>query len=137
MDRLDAFDVEDIAGRRSRELVGAVRRADRDGERVDAGFGDEVGGLFGIGQQLRMIEHAFGAGAVFLAGGSGFERTEATELAFDRDADRVRHVDDAARDHHVVFVLAGVFMSSFSEPSIITLVKPERIDAWQTAGLAP
>jgi len=28
-------------------------------------------------------------------------------------------------------------MSSSSEPSIITLVKPERIAAWHTAGLAP
>ena len=61
MDRLDAFDVEDIAGRRPRELVRAVRRADRDRERIDAGFRDEIGGLIGIGQQLRMIEHAFGA----------------------------------------------------------------------------
>ncbi|MNE98942.1 hypothetical protein D3C80_1975440 [compost metagenome] len=28
-------------------------------------------------------------------------------------------------------------MSSRSEPSIITLVKPERIEAWQIAGLEP
>ena len=28
-------------------------------------------------------------------------------------------------------------MSSCSEPSIITLVKPERMDRWHTAGLAP
>jgi len=28
-------------------------------------------------------------------------------------------------------------MSSFSEPSIITLVNPERIERWQTEGLAP
>jgi hypothetical protein len=28
-------------------------------------------------------------------------------------------------------------MSSPSEPSIITLVNPERIEAWHTAGLAP
>ena len=104
MDRLDAFDVEDIAGRRPRELVRAVRRADRDRERIDAGFRDEIRGLLGIGQQLRMIEHAFGAGTVFLARRAGFERAEATELAFDRHADRVRHVDDAARDRHVVFV---------------------------------
>jgi hypothetical protein len=32
---------------------------------------------------------------------------------------------------------AGVFMSPCREPSIITLVKPERIEAWHTAGLAP
>jgi hypothetical protein len=30
-----------------------------------------------------------------------------------------------------------VLPSAFSEPSIITLVKPERIDAVHTAGLAP
>ena len=28
-------------------------------------------------------------------------------------------------------------MSSMSEPSIITLVKPERIERWHTTGLAP
>jgi hypothetical protein len=31
----------------------------------------------------------------------------------------------------------GVFMSSRSEPSIMTLVKPERIEAWHTAGPEP
>ena len=67
-------------------------------------FATKSAAWLGIGQELRMIEHAFGARAVFLAGRAGFERAEAPELAFDADADRVRHVDDAARDHHVVFV---------------------------------
>jgi hypothetical protein len=52
VDLLDALDGEDVAGRRTGELVGAVGGADGDGERVDAGLLDEVGGLFRVGQQL-------------------------------------------------------------------------------------
>jgi hypothetical protein len=33
--------------------------------------------------------------------------------------------------------MAGVFISSISDPSIITLVKPERMARRHTAGLAP
>jgi Bifunctional DNA primase/polymerase, N-terminal len=38
---------------------------------------------------------------------------------------------------HHVYYKHNIFMSSSSEPSIITLVNPDRIDAWHTAGLAP
>jgi hypothetical protein len=52
VDLLDALDGQDVAGGRAGELVGAVRGADGDGQGVDAGLLDEVGGLFRIGQQL-------------------------------------------------------------------------------------
>ena len=121
-----------------RELVRAVRGADGDRERVDLGLLDEIGGLLGIGQQLSRVELALGADAVLLAGLPGLERAEAAELALDRHADRVRHLDDLARDLDVVLVARPASSRPpCSEPSIITLVKPERIDCWQTAGLAP
>ena len=48
------------------ELVRAVAGADGDGQRVDARLGDEPLGFVGIGEQLIVREHAFGAVAVFL-----------------------------------------------------------------------
>ena len=58
----------------------------------------------GIGEQLLAGELALGADAVLLAGLAGLERAEAAELALDRDADRVRHLDHLARDLDVVVV---------------------------------
>ena len=46
----------------------------------------------GVGQQLAVIQRAFSAVAVFFTGHTGFERPEATQLAFNRHADRVRHL---------------------------------------------
>src|SRR3569833_1809990 len=68
VDLLDTADGEDVAGGRTRELVSAVRGTDGDGEGVDLGLLDKVGGLFRIGQQLAVIQGAFGADAVFFAG---------------------------------------------------------------------
>jgi hypothetical protein len=42
VDLLDALDGQDVAGRGTGELVGAVAGADGDGQRVDAGLLDEV-----------------------------------------------------------------------------------------------
>jgi hypothetical protein len=61
VDFLDAVDGQDVAGGLARELVGAVRGADGDGQRVELGGLDEVGGLLRIGQQHRVVELAFGA----------------------------------------------------------------------------
>jgi hypothetical protein len=66
VDFLDAVDGEDVAGRLLGELVGAVRGADGDGQRVALRQFDEVGGLLDIGQQLLARHVAFGAVAVFL-----------------------------------------------------------------------
>ena len=105
VDRLDAFDGQNIPGRRTGELVGAVRRADGDGERIDLRRCNKVGGLFRIGEQLRMVEHTFRADAVFLTGSTGLERAEAAQLTLDRDATRVRHGDHLARHADVVVVI--------------------------------
>jgi hypothetical protein len=45
------------------------------------------------------------SGSVFLVALHGFERAQAAKLAFDGHADRVRHVDDLARDILVVRVV--------------------------------
>jgi len=59
-------------------------------------------GLLGVGQQRAVVELAGGADAVLLAGLAGLEAAQAAELALDRDADLVRHLDDLARDRDVV-----------------------------------
>ena len=86
VDFLDAVDAQHLAGGLLGELVGAVRGADGDGQRVDLGLGDEVGGLVRVGQQLAVIELALGAVAVFFAGLAGFQRAQAAQFAFDGDA---------------------------------------------------
>ena len=53
VDRLDALDGEHVAGRLALELVGAVRRADGDRQRVALRLIDEARRLVGIGQELR------------------------------------------------------------------------------------
>ena len=69
----DAGYGQGVAGGRAAELVGAVAGADGDGQGVDAGAGDEVFGLFGVGQQLVVAQRAFGAHAVFFAGLAAFQ----------------------------------------------------------------
>jgi hypothetical protein len=98
------LDGQNVTGRRTGELVGAVRRADRNRQGIDAGLLHEIGSLFRIGQQLRMIECALGTDAVFFTGLAGFQRSEAAELAFHGHTTGVRHFDRAARDIHVVFI---------------------------------
>ncbi len=101
---LDAADGQDVAGGRTGELVRTVAGADGNGQGVDLGLFHEVSGLFRVGQQLAVIERAFGADAVFFTGGAGFERAQATEFAFDRHAAGVRHFHHAASDVDVVLV---------------------------------
>jgi hypothetical protein len=73
------------------ELVGAVAGAAGDRQRVHAGVLDEARRLLGIGQHLVVRQLAFGADAVFLAGGAGFQRAEAADLALHRHAAGMRH----------------------------------------------
>jgi len=94
VDFLDAGNRQDVAGGRAAELVGAVAGADGNGQRVQLGFMNEAGGLFRIGQHLAVVQLAFGADAVFLAGVTGFEVAQAAQLALDRGADLVRHRHD-------------------------------------------
>ena len=91
-------------GRLARELVGAVRGADRDRQRIELRIAHEVGRLVGIGEQHLARHRAFGAVAVFLVALHRLERAEAAQLALDGDADRVRHADDLARHVEVVVV---------------------------------
>ncbi len=100
----DAADRENVAGRLARELVRAVARADRYGQRIDARAVDEVLRLLRIGEEHFMAELAFGADPVLLAGRARFERTQAAEFTFHRDADRMRDAADFTRDADVVFV---------------------------------
>src|SRR5690606_41034587 len=72
----------DLAGWRLGELVSAVAGADGDGQGVDLGLLHEVGSLFRVGQQLAVIQHAFGTHAIFFTGHAGFQAAQAAQLAF-------------------------------------------------------
>ncbi|MCY1303082.1 hypothetical protein D9M70_527740 [compost metagenome] len=52
-----------------------------------------------------MRQRAFRAHAVLFAGLPGFERAQATQFAFHRDPDRMRHLAHAPRDLDVVVVV--------------------------------
>ena len=95
VDLLDQVHDQHVAGRRLGELVGAVARADRDGQRVDAGVGDELLGLVGIGE----VDLARAV--------SVLDAAERADLALHRDAARVGVLDDLARHRHVVLVARG------------------------------
>ena len=71
VDLLDHIHGEHVARRLPRELVGAMRRADSHGKRVDLGLGDEAHRFVGISQQHRAIELALEAVAVFRLAMSG------------------------------------------------------------------
>ena len=81
-----------------------MRGADGDRERVELRVPDEVGGLVRIGQQHLARHRALGAMSVLLVALHRLERAQASELAFDGDADRVRHRDDRLRHVEVVVV---------------------------------
>src|SRR5690554_1055653 len=105
VDFLDALNRQDVARGLARELVGAVAGADGDGQRIELGAAHEIRSLFRVGQQLVARHGAFRAVAVFLVTHHGLERTQATELAFDGDAQLVSDLDHLASDFDVVFVI--------------------------------
>ena len=78
-----------------------------DGQGVDLGGGDEIDGLVGIGQQLRMVQLALEAVAVLGLAHAGLQRAQHAQLALDRDAAGMGHFGDAARDLDIVFVGGG------------------------------
>jgi hypothetical protein len=82
-------DGQDVACGLAAELVGAVAGADGDRQRVQLGGLDEHGSFFGVGQHLAVVQLAFGADAVFLAGFAGFQVAQAAQLAFHGGADLV------------------------------------------------
>ena len=98
VDLLDHVHGEDRAVGLAGELVGAVRGAHGDGQRVDLRLGDEFDGLVRVGEELVVAELALGAVAVLLVAHAGLERAEHAELALDRDAAEMRHLDHLAGD---------------------------------------
>ena len=78
-----------------RELECAVRRADRDRQRVDAGLGNEVHDLFGLG-----IVAYLGSYLVLDTG-------QHAQLALDRDVVLVGILDDLAREGDILVIGQG------------------------------
>lgn len=111
--------------------------ADGDGQGVDLGLLHEVGGFFRVGQQLAVVQHAFRADAVFLAGHAGFQGTQAAQLAFHGHAAGMGERHGLLGHADVVVVVGRVLPSSRREPSIITELKPSWMERWQTSGLVP
>jgi hypothetical protein len=66
LDRFDALDGKYVAGRLVLEFVGAVRRADRDCQRVALRFVDEAGRLIRVGEELVARQLALRAVAILL-----------------------------------------------------------------------
>ncbi len=89
---------------RAAELVGAMRGAAGDRQRVDLGAHDEVDRLVGIGQQLVVGEHALRAVTVLGLALAALQRAEHAELALDRGADMVCHAGDPLGDFDIVVV---------------------------------
>src|SRR5690606_7407019 len=87
------------------------------GQGVDLGFLDEVGGFFGIGQHLAVVQGAFGANAVFFAGLAGFEGAQAAQFTFYGDTTGVGHFDGATGNVYVVFV-AGRGFAVFTQGAV-------------------
>ena len=104
VDLLDAVDRQDVAGGLAGELVGAVAGADGDGQGVQLGLLDEVGGLLGVGEQLLAGHGGVGAVAVFLVALHGLQAAQAAQLALDGDTQLVGHVHHLAGDVDVVLV---------------------------------
>ena len=87
--------------------------SDRNGQRVDAGFFHEALCFIGIGQQLIVGQRSDCTVAVFLFAATIFERSEATEFAFDADAASVCHLHDFGGDFDVVVVVGWGLTVSF------------------------
>src|SRR5690606_17491631 len=117
MDFLDALDRQGVAGRRLGELVGAVAGADGDGQGIDLGLGDEVGGFFRIGQQLAVVEHALGTDAVLFTGHAGFQAAQAAQFALHGDAAGMGEGHSLLGHAHVV-VVVGRGLAVFTQRAV-------------------
>ena len=83
VDLLDPVDGENVTRRFAGEFVGAVRGAYCNRERIDSRCLHEVRRLRRVRQQLLVTKPAVRARAIFLAGHTGFERTQAPQFALD------------------------------------------------------
>ena len=70
---LNAIDRQNVARGLAGEFVRAVAGANGNGQSVELGLFDKVGGLLGVGQQLFAGHGGVGAVAVFLVAFHGFE----------------------------------------------------------------
>ena len=110
---LNAIDGQDVARRLAREFVGAVAGANGNGQSVQLRALHKIGGLFGVCEQLLAGHHGVCAVAVFLVTLHGFQRTQAAQFTFHRDAQFVRHADHFLRHFQVVFVAGNGFAVGF------------------------
>ncbi|MDT4778415.1 hypothetical protein FQZ97_106140 [compost metagenome] len=117
VDFFDTVDGQHVAGRRLGELVGAVAGADGDGQGIHLSAFYEVSGFFRVGQHLAVIQDAFGADAVFFTGHAGFQRTQAAQLAFYRNAAGVSHGYGLLGHTHVV-VVVGRGLAVFTQGAV-------------------
>ena len=88
---------ERVAGGSLAEFVGAMRRPDRHRQGVDVSFAHEGSRLVRVGDEFALVEGTLETVTVFLVAAAGLERTEATDLSLDRDADRVGRIHNRAR----------------------------------------
>src|SRR5690606_194557 len=102
MDFFNTVDGQNVACWRLGELVRTVAGTDGNGQSINAGFLHEIRGFFRVGQHLAVIQHAFGADAVFFTGHTGFQRTQTAQLTFYRYTTGVRHLDGTTGNVHVV-----------------------------------
>ena len=109
VDFLDAADRQDVARGLAAELVSTVAGANGNGQGVQARGFDKLGGFFGVGQHLAVVQLAFGANAVFFSGFASFQIAQATKFSFNRHTECMCHVDDAAGDVDVVAKVGGSF----------------------------
>ena len=98
----DALDREHIACGRAGEFVRAVAGADGNGQGIELGGLHELGGFFGVGQHLAVVEFAHGPHAVFFPGFTGFQAAQATEFALHGGTNFVGHGHHFLGDAHVV-----------------------------------
>ena len=104
MNFFDALNRENFTGGLTRELIGAVARADGNCQSVKLRFAHELRGLIGVGEKLFARHGSVRAVTVFLVAFHGFQRTQAAEFAFDGHADAVGVFNHSAGDVNIVFV---------------------------------
>ncbi len=98
---------QDVAVRLARKLVGAVRGAHGDRQRIDFCGAHERHRLRGVGQKLVAGDLALDAVAVLLLAAAVLQRAEHAKLALDRGADPVREIGHAAGNSDVILVGSG------------------------------
>jgi len=78
---------------------------------------DEVSRFFRVGQHLAVIQNAFCTDAVFFASHTGFQRTQAAQLAFNRYAASVRQ-GNGLLSHANVVVVVGRGLAVFTQRAV-------------------